>query len=83
MKYLYAIQDSEGREVCSVEIEPTRVRDVAATYDPTTETARLFFQGEEMVSGSTAGAGEKLTLVRWKVKEKDGKPIAHAVAVVE
>lgn len=79
MRYLYAIQDAAGREVCSAAVEPKNATDVAAHYDPTTETVRLLHNGEEIARGQTTTSGEQLAFLRWKADDKLGHGVKHAV----
>lgn len=79
--YLFAVQDTNGREVCSWKDEDgdvAKVGDVEASRKGNTVT--ITNAGTKAVSGTYEGDSE-LTLHRWNADDKLATPVSHPVAV--
>jgi hypothetical protein len=75
-KYLFAVQDQNGREVLAAEIETDKVSDVTATISD--GKVSLEREGEEITSLEVT-EGQVLTLHRWPADDKLSEPVSKPI----
>lgn len=75
--YLYAVQDSQGREVCSAKVDVERVSEVTAHLDG--DRVVLFGEERGELGSGPAVQGETYTLYRWPADDKLANPVRHPV----
>ena len=75
-KYLYAVQDENGREVLAAEIETDKVSSVSAKLED--GKAVLEFNGEK-VTEADVREGASLKLHRWPADDKLSEPTSKSL----
>jgi hypothetical protein len=75
--YLYAVQDSEGREVVSAHVDVEKVTDVHAERE--NDEVRLMFEDVVVETGTTRADPGSLVLLRWPSDDKLSDPVRHTV----
>lgn len=75
--YLYAVQDDNGREVCSATVEVDKVSEVTAEFSG--EYILLLHNGKQIGDAEDAVRDASYTLHRWPADDKHSAPVSHPV----
>lgn len=75
--FLYAVQDSTGREIVSAHVDVEKVSDVGAVYDPGNVVSLVF--GDIVIEQAHHAGEGPLTLCRWPSDDKLAEPVKHPV----
>lgn len=76
--YLFAVQDSNGREVCSVTYETARVGDVLTKIED--GRVHIGTKADGSLADGPAVEGMTYTLHRWPTDDKLGEPVSKPVS---
>lgn len=76
--YLFAVQDGDGREVCSGEVTLDRVSEVSAVKVDDT-VVRVVHGDEVVAAGETSLPVGELHFLRWGAKTKESTPVRKRV----
>lgn len=77
-EYLFAIQDSGGREACSVRLTVEKVSDVTGHL----EVGRVSIRHNgEVVCSERVASDDAFSLIRVPADDKTAKPVIHPVVV--
>ncbi len=79
-RFLFAVQDSTGRELVAQYYEVEKVSTISATFDG--QTVKLL-DSETVIGWNTPGNAEgDLWLYRWEADDKLAEPVKHRVKLV-
>lgn len=79
-KYLYAVQDENGREVLAAEVETDKVSSVKATFDGD----EIVLQKDgDTVAKAPAEPARTYRLHRWPADDKLSEPVSKTVSAPE
>jgi hypothetical protein len=77
-KYLYAVQDENGREILSAEVETDQVSEVTAKAIKDEVVLRV---KSEEVARAAFSADQKLQIHRWPADDKLSEPVSKKIVV--